>query len=155
MRGIPGVAFGLPSVHYIVDAATATARWTGAASGAQTRYTEGVQSTQKDPPRLAVAAQSKLVANFNNAVNSGKWARELSAVSQAAWKQATVDKAQNYSTGINASAGKYQAAIAPVLAFEAQLQQQIDAMPNVTLQDSIARMTAWATGLYNRAQQGW
>ena len=135
----------------ITDAATAASRWVGAAGMAQTRYTEGVQSTTKDPTALAVNAQAKLTQNFNAAVSSGRWARALQAVGKAGWQAATVAKAQNYSTGINASEQKYLAAIGPVLQIEAQLQQQIAAMPNVTLQDSINRMAAWATGLHNWA----
>lgn len=136
----------------IVDAATATERWRSSASMAQGRYTEGVQSTTKDPTQLAVAQQGKLITNFNAAVQSGRWARGLQRKGKAGWQSDTLAKANNYSTGINASADKYQAAIGPVLAAEASLQSQIQAMPNATIQDSIARMTAWATGLHQWAQ---
>lgn len=155
MFGFMGERFGRPRVHYIVDAATATQRWQQGAAQGQTRYTEGVQATNIDVVGRAIAQQAVLVANFSQAVSSGKWARNLGAVGTAGWKAAAVAKANNYSTGINASAGKYQAAIAPVLAFEATLQSQVQSMPKGTLADSIARMNAWATGLYNRAQQGW
>ena len=151
MRGTPGARTEWATLHYIVDAGTAAARWVQSAGAAQQRFTEGVQATQKDPTSLAIQAQPKLVANFNAAVSSGKYARGLQAVGQAGWKAATVAKAQNYSTGINASQDKYLAAIGPVLQIEAQLQQQISAMPNNTLQDSINRMAAWATGLHNWA----
>lgn len=136
----------------IVDAATATDRWRSSASTAQARYTEGVQQTTKDPTQLAVNQQGKLVQNFNAAVQSGRWARGLQRVGKAGWQSSTLAKANNYATGINASADKYQAAIGPVLQAEAQLQSQIAAMPNTTIQDSIARMTAWATGLHQWAQ---
>lgn|SRR5574340_200750 len=152
MRGIPGARVQWARLDYIVDAGTAAQRWVQAAGSAQQRFTEGVQATQKDPTALAVAAQGKLVSNFNAAVSNGRWQRGLQAVGQAGWKQATVAKAANYSVGIQASESKYAAAIAPVLAYEAQLQAQIMAMPNNTLQDSINRMAAWATGLHNFAQ---
>lgn len=152
MRGIPGLRTEWAPMHYIVDAGTAASRWVQSAGSAQQRYTEGVQATQKDPTQLAINAQAKLVQNFNAAVSSGRYARGLQAVGQAGWKSATVAKASNYSTGIQASQDKYLAAIGPVLQFEAQLQQQISAMPSTTLQDSINRMAAWATGLHNWAQ---
>jgi|SRR5438128_5826189 len=135
----------------IVDAATAAARWVAAAGQAQVRYTEGVQSTTKDPTALAVAQQAKLTQNFNAAVASGRWSRALQRVGKAGWQTAAIAKAANYSTGINASQDKYLAAIGPVLQIEAQLQQQIASMPSATLQDSINRMAAWATGLHNWA----
>jgi hypothetical protein len=135
----------------IVDAQTATDRWIGSAGTAQQRYTDGVQATNVDPTARAVAAQGKLLNNFQAAVTSGKWARALQRVGAGGWKAATVAKANNFSTGINASRQKYLDAIGPVLQVEAQLQQQIDSMPNATIQDSINRMAAWANGLHQWA----
>lgn len=149
MRGIPGAPVQWVTLHYIVDAGTAAQRWVQAAGSAQQRYVDGVQSTQKDPTQLAIQAQPKLIQNFNAAVNAGRYQRGLAAVGKAGWQSATVAKANNYSTGINASEQKFLAAIGPVLQYEAQLQAQIASMPNNTLQDSIARMSAWATGMYN------
>lgn len=155
MRGIPGHGFAAPTFHFIVDAGTAAQRWQQGAAQGQTRFTEGVQATNVDVVGRAIAQQAVLVQNFTQSVASGRWARALGDVGTQGWKAATIAKANNYSTGVNASVQKYQTKIAPVLAFEAQLQQQIDSMPKGTLNDSIARMSAWATGLYNRAQQGW
>jgi hypothetical protein len=136
----------------IPDAATVAQRWANSAGAAQTRYTEGVQSTNLDPTALAVAQQTKLLQNFQQAIQNGRWSRSLQRVGKAGWQAATVAKAANYSTGINASQQKYAEAIAPVLQVEAQLQSQIASMPKATLQDSINRMAAWATGLHNWAQ---
>lgn len=133
----------------IPSAAEVAQRWVSSAAGAQQRFTDGVQSTQKDPTALAIQQQTKLSTNFAQAVSSGRWARNLGRVGKAGWQQATVAKAANYSTGIQASQGKYEAAIGPVLQIEQSLQSQIASMPKTTLQDSINRMAAWATGLHN------
>jgi len=151
-----GLALGTAAIGAsIVDAATAAARWQQGAAQGQQRFVEGVRGTQVDVVGLAIAQEGVLVANFGQAVSSGKWRRNLAAVGTQGWKMATEAKAANYGTGVAAAKDKYQARIAPVLAFEAQLQSQIASMPKGTLADSIARMSAWATGLYNRAQQGW
>jgi len=76
----------------------------------------------------------------------------LQRVGGAGWKAATIAKASNFGTGFSAGRQKYADAIGPVLAFEAQLQQQIDSMPSATIQDSINRMAAWANGLHQWAQ---
>lgn len=136
----------------IPDAATVAGRWAQSAAQAQTKFTEGVQATTKDPTALAIQQQQKLLQNFTQAVTNGRWQRGLQAVGQQGWKAATVAKANNYSTGISASQQKYAEAIAPVLAIEAQLQSQIQSMPKATLQDSINRASAWMTGLHNWAQ---
>ena len=152
MRGFPGQRDGLVTIHLVVDSATATQRWLAGASQGQQRFVEGVQSTTKDPTQLAQAAAPKLLANFTQAVTSGRWARNLGRVGKAGWQAATVAKAANYSTGIQASAQKYEAAIGPVLQQIASAQSQIAGMPNATFADSINRMVAFATSLHNWAQ---
>lgn len=152
MRGLPGDRFGAALVHFVVDAATATSRWTQGAAQGQTRYVEGIQSTTKDPTALAIQAQPKMVANFNQAINAGRYQRGLSKVGKAGWQAASVAKAANYSTGINASADKYQQAIGPVLQQIGSLQQQIAGMPNNNISDAIARSAAFQMGLHNWAQ---
>lgn len=136
----------------IVDAQTATDRWVGSAGMAQQRYTEGVQATNVDPTARAVQQQGKLLTNFQQSVTSGRWARALQRVGAAGWKSATVAKAGNFSTGLQAGRQKYLDAIGPVLQIEAQLQQQIDSMPNTTIQDAINRSAAWQMGLHQWAQ---
>ena len=133
----------------VVDAGTAADRWAGSAAVAQPRFVEGVQSTTKDPTALAIAQSQKLQANFIQSVQSGRWARGLQRSGKAGWQAATVAKANNYSTGIAASKDKYAQAIGPVLQVMGQLQTQVQAMPKGNIQDSVARATAWMTGLHN------
>lgn len=151
MHGLPGMGFGKPQMHFVVDAATAAQRYVQGASQGQQRFVEGVQNTSKDPTSLAIAAQQKMLANVTAAITSGKYARGLSRVGKSGWQQATVAKAANYSVGIQAGASKYEAAIGPVLSQIATLQGQLASMPNSTFQDSINRMVAFSTGLHNWA----
>ena len=138
----------------MTDLATTVSRWQQSAGTAQTRYTEGVQSTTKDPTQLAIAAQNKLLTGFNDAVQSGRWARNLASVGAGGWKQATVAKANNYSTGIAASGQKFQAAMSTWLPIIQSASQQVQSMPNNSLADSLARMNAFATALHNAKLQG-
>lgn len=136
----------------VVSAAEAASRWVGAAAGAQQRYVDGVQGTSKDPTQLAIAAQNKLLANVTQAITSGRFARNLGKVGKSGWQAAVQAKQANYSTGIQASQSKYEAAIGPVLQQISTLQSQVSAMPSATFQDSINRMVAFSTGLHNWAQ---
>lgn len=148
-----GLALGAAAVASgIVDAQTAADRWQQGAVQGQQRFVEGVQQTQKDPTQLAVQQKSALVNNFNQAVSSGRWERALARVGKGGWQSATLAKAANYGTGISASKDKFATAIAPVLAFEAQLQAQVQSMPKGTLADSLARAQAWITGMYQFGQ---
>lgn len=137
----------------MLDATTAAQRWQQSASGAQARYTEGVQATTKDPTALAAAQASKMLAGVQQAVQSGRWQRRLAEVGAAGWKSSTVSKAGNYSTGINASGPKYQQGYGQFAAYMQPYQNQIDSMPKATLADSIARATAWITNAANYKQQ--
>src|SRR5690242_18565017 len=81
--------------------------YVASAGTAQAKFTAGVQATDKDPTALAVQNQAALVAGFNNAVNSGLWARRTAAVSKAQWQSITLAKAGNYATGVQAGEAKY------------------------------------------------
>jgi hypothetical protein len=133
----------------ILDAATATQHWQNSAGAAQTAYTQGVQNTTVDVIGRAVAQAQKALNGYTSAITSGLWARRLTDVGTTGWKSAAVAKAANYGVGIQASGGKYQAAYSAMLPTMQALQAQIDAMPNVTLADSIARATTWIQGMHN------
>ena len=126
-----------------LDAASAQQRWQQAASTAQTRYTEGVQSTSKDPMALAAAQGQKMLAGVTNAVSSGYWQRRLNDVGKSGWQQATIAKANNYSNGINASGSKYQQGYQNFWSYMTPYYNQLESMPKNSLADSIARATFW------------
>jgi hypothetical protein len=142
----------LPSpsrLHFIPDPQTVAAKWSQRTSAAQADYTAGVQNTDKDPTALAIAAGQRYLQRVTDAFNSGKWANGLRRVGKAGWQQATVAKAANFSTGVNAAQDKVATAFGPLLSYEATLQRQIAGMPNLTLADRVARSRAWIEGMAN------
>jgi hypothetical protein len=70
-------------------------------------------------------------------------------VGTGGWKQATVAKAANYATGIAASGDKYQRAMSTWLPIIQSAAASVQNMPNTSFQDSLNRMTAYATALHN------
>ena len=139
--------FFIVGLYVTTDANAVAQRWAQRTSAAQTDYIAGAEATSKDPTQLAINNQARLLANFQQAVNSGKWANNLRAVGKGGWLQAIRDKANNFSTGVNAAEGKVAAKFAPLLQYENNLQQQVDAMPNVTDADRENRMLAWVRGM--------
>lgn len=123
-------------------------RWVaGTAAGSQA-YLEGVASTDVDVVGRAIAQQNVAQQNYNAALTSGLWARRLQAVGTQGWKAAVAAKGgQNWTNGINAAKGKFQARMQGVLQYEAQLKTQIDQMPSGTPAANDARMLAWANGM--------
>lgn len=103
---------------------------------------KGIDRVTVNPCELAAAKQEKMLANLTASVNDGRWAAGLKRVSLEDWK----DKAKNVGAGRIASG--ITAAKAKVIAFAEQLLPHIDAgvaklkaMPDITLEDNIQRMT--------------
>lgn len=131
------------------DLARAVDRYKSSAAQGASRYAEGIQATNVDVVARAVAAQPKMLANVTAAVTSGRWARGLQQVGTAGWKQAALAKQANYAVGIQAGGDKYAAAMQTWGPLIDSASQQVKSMPNATFQDSLNRMTAFATALHN------
>jgi hypothetical protein len=131
----------------IPDAGTVAAKWSTRTQAAQQDYVSGVQNTDKDPTALAIAQGQRYIQRTTESFNNGKWANGLRRAGKAGWQSATIAKASSFASGVAASEAKVQSAFGPLLAYESTLQGRINSMPNVTLQDRIARMTAWVTGM--------
>ena len=133
----------------MADLAQTVQRWRDSAAQGQSRYQEGVQATQVDVVGRAVAAQPKMLANVTQAITSGRWARRLQEVGTQGWKAKTLAKVGNYSTGIAAGADEYQRAMQTWLPIIQSAAASVQSMPNASFQDSLNRMTAYATALHN------
>lgn len=102
----------------------------------------GIERVNVAPTKLAAAKIDKMKAHLDEAFASGKVKRSLEAVTLEDWKRKALDVGVGrISAGIDASSGK-------VTAFAAKLLPAIDAavakvkvMPDLTLEDSINRMT--------------
>lgn len=108
----------------------------------------GINRVTVNPCELAAAKQEKMLAGITEAVNSGRWAGGLRRVSLEQWKTAAINVGVGrISSGINAAKDK-------VIAFAEQLLPHIDAqvakikaLPDLTLEDNINRMTTFIRGM--------
>ena len=131
----------------VTDANAVYTKWSQRTSAAQQDYVDGVDNTTKDPTALAINNQARLRQNVLNAIDSGKWANNLRAVGKTGWQAAVRAKASAFSTGVNNAQAAFTQAFGPLLQDENSLQQQVDAMPNVTDTDRENRMLAWVRGM--------
>jgi len=105
---------------------------------------KGIDRVTVNPCEQAAAKQEKMLANLTASVNEGRWAAGLKRVSLEQWKNATKNVGVGrIPAGINAAKDK-------VIAFAEQLLPHIDAgsaklkaMPDITLEDNIQRMTTF------------
>lgn len=93
----------------------AAQNWAASAGRAAADWATGVQNYSGDWAGATTRQQSVMQANLNNAINSGAWANGVNAVGTAGWKQRTVDKQSNFSTGFTAGAARQAAAAQKIM----------------------------------------
>ena len=109
---------------------------------------EGVQRVTEAPGAKAAGKADKMRANLVAALDSGKWQRRVAAVSLEDWKKAMIDKGVNrVAAGVDAAQGKTRQFAEQLLSHQAGLMNEVDTMPDLTLEDSIARMTVFIRGM--------
>lgn len=108
----------------------------------------GIDRVTENPCEKAAAKKDKMLANLTRSVNDGKWEAGLKRVSLEAWKKKARD------IGVNRVSAGIDGAKEKVIAFAEQLLPHIDrqkakiaAMPDVTLDDNINRMTTFVRGM--------
>lgn len=104
----------------------------------------GVERVTEAPGGLAAAKQDKMLANLTAKVTDGTWAARLRKVTLEEWREKMINK------GLPRVSGGIDAASAKVTDFATQLLPAVDAaarkaqaMPDLTLEDSISRMTSF------------
>jgi hypothetical protein len=108
----------------------------------------GVARVTVAPGTQAAARKDKMLARLTEAVQSGKWGRNVARVSLGQWQTLMTEKGiPRISGGIDAAADKVKGFASQLLPFEDALMVTINKMPDLTLEDSISRAQAWIRGM--------
>jgi len=108
----------------------------------------GVEGVTENPMAKAAAKADKMKANIVASIDSGKWAAGLNRVATDDWKRAMIDKGINrVASGIDGAAPKVTAFAAKLLPFIDGEVAKVKKMPDITLEDSISRMTSFVRGM--------
>lgn len=119
-------------------------KWARRTAASTQDIIDGVNAVRTNPAESAIAKKQKLVANFNAAVNDGRWERGLRRVSLDSWKQAMIQKGvQRVAQGADAAKGKMTTFMSELLPYQDSVKAEIDNLPDLTLEDSANRMTTW------------
>lgn len=112
--------------------------------------TKGINAVTEAPGIKAAASAELMLARLIETVQSGVWAEAVSAVSLQDWKTAAINK------GVPRIAQGIQTAEPKLIRFYTQLLPAVDAavakvqnMPNLTLEDRIARSAAYQREMAN------
>ncbi len=104
----------------------------------------GIEKVTESPTVKAAAKEQKMLQNLQASVASGKWRNGLNRVTVDQWKRAAIDKGINrIAAGVDGSKEKTIAFATQLLSYEATAQAEINKMPDLTVEDSINRATAW------------
>jgi hypothetical protein len=104
----------------------------------------GVNAVTVSPTLKAAAKADKMRARLIESLDSGKWQDGLKRVTLEQWKDKMINVGvSRVSGGLTANRAKTEAFAADFLPFVESNQQAISTMPDVTLEDSIARMGEW------------
>jgi hypothetical protein len=119
----------------------ATTKWLNNINTAGDRMKTGAMNVQVAPGQKAAAAADKWLMRVQQ--SQAKYKNNVSRVSLQEWQNAYITVGiPRVSQGAAAKQAKYTAAMADFIPYLTQGVAKIDAMPKVTLQDSIARAVA-------------
>ncbi len=109
---------------------------------------QGIERVTASPTAAAANKQDKMKAKINAAIDSGKWAAGLKAVSLEEWKEKVTTKGlPRVAAGIDASAVKVEKFYTQLLPHIDSEVAKIKSMPDLTLEDSINRMSTFVRGM--------
>lgn len=130
--------------------AEAAAKWSQRTTAAVPEYTAGIGRVTESPTAKAAGAADKMMANIMEAISSGRWAAALNKVTLTDWKAAaTIKGAPRIAAGVQGAIPKQTAYYTELWPFLTNLQAEISAMPNLTLEDSIARASYYMRQMHD------
>ena len=119
-------------------------KWVRRTSGAVTDMRSGVEKVTESPCAKAAKKGDKMIAGITAAVQSGKWAKKLAAVSTEDWKKAMLEKGiGRVAQGVESARGKSAAFAAKLLPAVDAAAAKVKAMPDLTIEDSVNRVATF------------
>lgn len=104
----------------------------------------GVERVTQAPGAKAAQSADKMRSKLMEALDSGKWARRVGSVTLDQWKTSMTQKGiPRVSAGIDGAAQKTTEFATQLFEHENRVLEEVNRMPNVTLEDSITRATSW------------
>jgi len=103
-----------------------------------------VDRVETAPGQKAAKQVKKWVAKLSDPETHKKWERNVGAVTLEEWKEATKTLLpQRLPGGVDRALDKVEEFASQLLSYQATNLPKIEAMPDITYEDSRARMNAW------------
>lgn len=108
----------------------------------------GVVAVTEAPSARAIAKKDKMLANLTASVEDGTWERRLGAHTLSDWKRDMTDKGiGRIAKGIDNASAKVQKFASALLPVVYGLSDEIKGMPDMTIDDSVARAERLIRGM--------
>jgi len=126
-----------------ISASEGADKWARRTKAATADVAAGVDRVTEAPTQAAIAKIDKMMAKFEEAVRSGKVERGLARVTLEDWKQSMKEiGVGRIASGVdNKGVGKMEEFASEFYPFVERVQEEVNRMPDTTLEDGIARMT--------------
>lgn len=112
--------------------------------GAVEDIRRGLEKVNVAPTELAAKKKDKMKTRLMEALESGIWEQRLKKVTLEQWKAKAIEKGVGrIASGVDSAVDKVKEFAGQLLAYQESLKAKIDAMPDLTLEDRINRMTTW------------
>jgi len=116
-------------------------KWGRRTKAAITDIVAGIERVTEAPAAKAVAKQDKMKANLLKSIDDGTWAKRLGAVTLEDWKTKTSAKvAERLSGGVDGAMSKREKFDTWLVSTLNEVLPKVDAMPDMTLEDSVNRV---------------
>lgn len=115
----------------------------------------GVENVTEAPTAKAAKKVDKMRTNILAALDSGKWAKRLEAVTLDEWKSKMINKGiGRVAAGIDAAGPKIEKFAAELLPHIDKVRSETEKMPDTTLEDNINRMVHFVRGMSKFERKG-
>jgi len=102
---------------------------------------KGLDSVSEDPGAKAVAKQDKMLANLTARITDGTWAKRRLKVGLSEWRDKTKKKvSERMAGGVDGAMNKRKEFDSWLVGKLNAVLPEISAMPDMTLEDSVARV---------------
>lgn len=115
-------------------------KWNRRLKGATEDIRTGIERVTEAPGKKAVAKKDKMVAHWQEAINDGRWEKRTGEVPLEEWKAKAINKGiARISSGADEGTPKAEKFFDVALPHIEAGQAKVKSMPDLTLEDNIAR----------------
>jgi len=128
-----------------------TEKWGRRTKAAIPDIVRGIDRVTESPMDKAADKAEKMLVNLTASVQDGTWGNRLRAVPLATWKDNTKKKVtERLGGGVDAAKGKHQKFAGWLIGRQDEISAKIKAMPDMMLEDNIARASAQMRDMASR-----